>query len=103
MLLENTERFGTIGPEVTPHEEGPMVRQERWEEIRRLRVQDGVAIAEIARRRDLDRKTVRRCLRAPEWQAYRRPRRPDTVLAAHAASLRERAARVGYSRSEEHT
>ena len=66
MLLENTAELRTIGPEVTPHEEVPMVRQERWEEVRRLRVQDGVSIAEIARRLDLDRKTVRRCLRATE-------------------------------------
>src|SRR5262245_24767887 len=97
MLLENTERVGTIGPEVTPHEEVPMVRQERWEEIRRLRIQDGVAIAEIARRLALDRKTVRRWLRATAWTAYRRPSRSDTLLAAHTDYLWARAPRVGYS------
>ncbi|HKA29308.1 MAG TPA: IS21 family transposase [Candidatus Binatia bacterium] len=97
MLLENTAELRTIGPEVTPHEEVPMVRQERWEEVRRLRVQDGVSIAEIARRLDLDRKTVRRCLRATEWKGYWRPSRPDTLLATHAEYLRERAPRVGFS------
>src|SRR5262245_56293463 len=97
MMLENTERLATIGPEVTPHEEVPMVRQERWEEIRRLRVQDRVSITEIGRRLDLDRKTIRRCLRATEWTAYRRLPRPATLLAAHADHLRERAPQVGYS------
>src|SRR5262245_16985171 len=97
MMLENTERLATIGPEVTPHEEVPMVRQERWEEIRRLRVQDRVSITEIGRRLDLDRKTIRRCLRATEWTAYRRLPRSKTLLAAYADSLRERAPRVGYS------
>ena len=57
----------TIGPEVTPAQEVPMVRQERWEEIRRLAFRERVPIAEIARRLDLNRRTVRRCLRAPTW------------------------------------
>jgi transposase len=87
----------TIEAAVTSCEEVSMVRRERWEQIRRLGVQDGVAIAEIARRLELDRKTIRRCLRAPEWKAYRRPPRPDTLLAAHADYLQQRAPRVGYS------
>ena len=74
-----------------------MVRQERWEEIRRLSSRERVSIAEIARRLELDRKTVRRCLREPDWEPYRRPPRPDTLLAPHAAYLTERAPRVGYS------
>jgi len=97
MSTEIERKIGTIGPEVTPSEEVPMVRQERWEEIRRLAVQERVAIAEIARRLALDRKTVRRCLRARTWTAYQRPLRTDTVLAPHLAYLRERAPRVGYS------
>ena len=87
----------TIGPEVTPHEEVPMVRQERWEEVRRLAFRERVPIAEIARRLALDRKTVRRCLRDAAWTAYQRPLRTDTVLAPHMEYLRERAPRVGYS------
>jgi hypothetical protein len=44
----------TIGPEVTLTEEVPMVRQERWEELRRLWQQERVPIAELARRFELD-------------------------------------------------
>jgi hypothetical protein len=87
----------TIGAEVTLCEEVPMVRRERWEEIRRLWVAERVPIAEIARRLDLDRKTVRRCLRDTAWQPYRRPARPETLLTPHAEYLRERAAQVDYS------
>ena len=81
----------TIGAEVTLCEEVPMVRRERWEEIRRLWVSERVPIAEIARRLDLDRKTVRRCLRDTAWRSYHHPVRPDTLLTAHAEYLRERA------------
>ncbi|MFN8642899.1 MAG: hypothetical protein U0802_15070 [Candidatus Binatia bacterium] len=56
-----------------------------------------MAVAEIARRLDLDRKTVRRCLRQESWQAYRRAARSNTLLATHAAFLRERAPAVRYS------
>lgn len=73
-----------------------MVRQDRWEEIHRL-AKERVALAEIARRLDLDRKTVRRCLRQEAWQAYRRVARTDTLLATHAEFLRERAPQVRYS------
>src|SRR5215831_20087281 len=97
MLIEIELEAGTIGPEVTPSREVPMVRQERWEEIRRLAFDERVAIAEIARRLELDRKTVRRCLRDSAWAAYHRPLRMDTVLAPHLDYLRERAPRVGYS------
>jgi transposase len=74
-----------------------MVRQERWEEMRRLSWQERVPIAEIARRLEVDRKTVRRCLQASAWRAYHRPPRADTVLAPHVAYLQERAPQVGYS------
>jgi len=74
-----------------------MVRQERWEEIRRLGVEERVPIAEIARRLALDRKTVRRCLRNPAWRPYQRPARGDTLLAPYAESVRTRAPEVGYS------
>jgi transposase len=74
-----------------------MVGEDRWQEIRRLHQDDHVPIAEIARRLDLDRKTVRRCLRQDAWQPYERPARTDTLLAEHAEFLRERAPQVGYS------
>ena len=54
MSLEIEVETGSIGSEVTPHQEVPMVRQERWEEIRRLWVRERVPAAEIARRLDLD-------------------------------------------------
>jgi transposase len=97
MSTELDTPTGTIGPAITPDEEVPMVRRERWEEIRRLRLVEGVPIAEIARRFDLDRKTVRRCLQDPMWQPYQRPARIDTLLSTHANYLRERASRVGFS------
>src|SRR6266481_9164385 len=57
----------------------------------------GVGIAELARQFGLDRKTVRRCVREPAWRPYQRPARAGTLLAAHAAHLRDRAPQVGYS------
>ena len=74
-----------------------MVGEDRWQEIRRLHRDEQVPIAEIARRLDLDRKTVRRCLRQEAWQPYERPVRTDTLLVEHAEYLRERAPKVGYS------
>jgi len=44
--------------------EEPMVTQERWAEIRQLFYRDHLSISEIARRMDLDRKTV--CLGSAE-------------------------------------
>jgi transposase len=88
----------TITPEVTAClGEVSMVGRERWEEIRRLSVVEHVPVAEIARRLELDRKTVRRWLRSDSWQPYTRPPRPDTLLARHRAYLQARAAQVGYS------
>jgi len=83
--------------QATHLEEGFMVGEDRWQEIRRLHHDDHVPIAEISRRLDLDRKTVRRCLRQDAWQPYERPARTDTLLAEHAEFLRERAPQVGYS------
>ena len=40
---------------------------------------------------------MRRCLRQTEWRPYRRAARAETLLTAHAAYLRRRAAEVGYS------
>src|SRR5438552_16953021 len=85
-----------LSPEGTSLGEEHMVQRERWEELRRLH-EAGVTIAEIARRFDLDRKTVRRCVRREAWRPYVRAARTDTLLAAHAAYLRERAPQVEYS------
>ncbi len=97
MSTDLDREAGTIGPEVIPPGEVPMVRQERWEEIRRLRVEERVPVAELARRFELDRKTVRRCLRNTAWRPYQRPGRGATLLAPHAEYLGEHAPQVGYS------
>jgi len=90
MATEGQLEGRTIGSEVISREEVPMVRQERWEELRRLAVDGGVAIAELARQFGLDRKTVRRCVREPAWRPYQRPARAGTRTAQ---SLREVARR----------
>ena len=97
MSTEIERVTATIGPEVTLTEEVPMVRQERWEELRRLWQQERVPIAELARRFELDRKTVRRCLRDTAWRPYQRPGRAETLLTPHAEYLRARAPKVRYS------
>jgi transposase len=56
-----------------------------------------MSVAAIARATDLDRKTMRRCLRQAEWRPYRRQPAGETLLSAHAAWLAERAAAVNYS------
>ena len=88
--LETHGQPGRIGPAVTPHEEVAMVRQERWDEIRRLGLVERVAIAELARRFELDRKTVRRCLRDAGWHPYRRAALSETVLTTFAEYLHAR-------------
>lgn len=88
---------GTMGLEGLALEEERMVQEDRWQEIHRLHGNEKLPIAEIARRLDLDRKTIRRCLKQDQWQPYQRPARSDTLLARHADFLRERAPQVRYS------
>ena len=89
-------RATLIDPERQMLGEVEMVGQDRWEEIHR-RAGAGASIRAMARELDVDRKTVRRCLRQTEWKPYQRAARADTLLATHAAYLRRRAADVGYS------
>ncbi len=91
------EERGTMGTEGLALGEERMVREDRWQEIHRLHREEGVAIAEIARQLELDRKTVRRCLSQEAWQPYQRAPRSDTLLAEHAEHLRRRAPEVRYS------
>lgn len=74
-----------------------MVGRERWLEIRRQHFEERESISAIARRMQLARKTVRRCIRDRHWRPYRRRVKEDTLLAAHAEWLRQRAPRVRYS------
>ena len=79
-----------------PGEQG-MVSKERWETIRRLFVGERLGVSEIARRLDLDRKTVRHWAHQEQWAPYSRARRSDTLLGEHEQFVRERAPQVNYS------
>jgi hypothetical protein len=74
-----------------------MVGRERWEEVRRLFYEERCSIARIGRMLDLDRKTVRRCVRSHVWEPYRRAVRDERLLAEHEGFLRGRAPEVCYS------
>ena len=87
---------GIIGGEQSDSLEAMVLGKERWNEVRRLRGQEGLSVSEIARRLEIDRKTVRKALRS-EWKGYARVERNATLLAEHAAFLRTRAAEVNYS------
>ena len=80
-----------------PKTEEVMVTEERWTEIRRLHDRERLPVSAIARRLELDRKTVRKYLRMPQWTPYQRSPAETTLLTAHADWLRERAPAVGYS------
>ena len=90
-------KSGTMSPQVEQPGEHGMVSKERWETIRRLFVEERVSVSEIARRMDLDRKTVRRWVRQEQWKSYARATRTDTLLADHEQFVRERAPQVNYS------
>ena len=72
-------RATMIDPERQMLGEVEMVGQDRWEEIHR-RAGAGASIRAIARELDVDRKTVRRCLRQTEWKPYQRATRSETLL-----------------------
>jgi transposase len=76
--------------------EDVVVGQERWEQMHRLKA-EGMTVSGIARATELDRKTVRRCLRQVRWQAYRRAVKREGLMAAHRSWLEGRAPQVGYS------
>jgi len=97
MFLESEVGGVTIAPQVEQLGEQEMVQQERWAEIQRLKFEERISVSEIARRLDLDRKTVRRCLRQSEWRPYERLPRVETLLSEHAQFLTGRAAQVNYS------
>lgn len=90
MITDLMPEAVTKVPEVNPLGKVPMVSRERWEKIHRLALVERLPIAEIGRRLDLDRKTVRRCLGQASWRPYRQPPRSGTLLAEHAEYLRKR-------------
>lgn len=87
---------GIIGDEKNDSPEAMVLSKERWEEVRRLHGLEKLKVSEIARRLDIDRKTVRKALKG-EWKRYERAARSDTLLAEHDAFLRERASEVSFS------
>lgn len=96
MACKNDARARIIGSDQSqPGNE--MVGYERWQEIRRQHSEDGESISAIARRMQLDRKTVRRCIRDKRYQGYRRERPAVTLLTAHEAWIEERAPEVNFS------
>ena len=81
MAGNEPREHGNLDLQATYLEEDCMVPEDRWREIHRMARDEQLPIAEIARRLDLDRKTVRRCLKQDAWQAYQRPRVPTRCSA----------------------
>lgn len=59
-LLQGTR--DTIASLAQWAEESRMVGRERWEELHRAHLVEGLSVSALARRFGLDRKTVQRCL-----------------------------------------
>jgi len=55
-MLDETTASTTISAPIESSTEAGMVGRERWEEIRRMFFEDHLAIAEIARRLQIDAK-----------------------------------------------
>ena len=83
-------------PGLNPHAEGNLIGEQLWQAIHQ-RHRAGQSISVIAREMDLDRKTVRGCLRQPCWTPYRREALAPTLLDGEREWLGERAAQVHYS------
>ncbi|MGH8251710.1 MAG: IS21 family transposase [Steroidobacteraceae bacterium] len=96
-MLDETSRTASISAGDGHAAEQSMIGRERWEEIRRLHFEQRFGISGIARMLDLDRKTVRRCVREHVRRGYRREPRGVTLLGPHQGFLRARAPQVGYS------
>ncbi len=79
-----------------PAAETSVIAEQQWRAIRE-RGAAGMAVSEIAREFDLDRKTVRKALKGESWQPYRRETPAPTLLDAHWEWLLERAPQVHYS------
>lgn len=90
---------GNVGATVSglqPDAEGDVIGHEQWKAIHERRAA-GKTVSAIAREFDVDRKTVRSCLRQATWTPYRRETGIATVLDAHRAWIVERAPQVNYS------
>src|SRR4029079_3085552 len=76
--------------------EGNLIGQQQCQAIHERRAA-GQSISAIARDLDLDRKTVRSCLRQQVWSPYRREVAVPTLLDEHRQWLAKRAEQVHYS------
>ena len=65
-----------------PDTEDSMIGQQPWQAIQERRAA-GQSVSAIAREFDLDRKTVRSCLRQEAWAPYRKEVNTRTMLDAH--------------------
>jgi len=97
MAVDVEASGATIALQTCTPEELEMICRESWDEIRRLREMEGLSVTELAHRFDLDRKTVRRCLRGEEWRPYKRSAFRSTILTPHQGYLKRRAPEVCYS------
>lgn len=75
--------------------EAPVLGQQQWEAVHERRSR-GRSISAIARELELDRKTVRSCLRQLSWQPYRRDS-ASSLLDPHRDWLSVRAPQVNHS------
>ena len=93
--LGSAAAAGTVaGSRLDP--EHSVIGQRQWEGIHG-RHAAGQSVSGIARELDLDRKTVRSCLRQLTWQPYRREVAASRKLDEHIDWLAQRAPQVHYS------
>lgn len=97
MQVDKASESLTISPQACTPEEWRMVNRKSWDEIRRLKEVEGLSVSEISRRLEVDRKTVRRCLRDDEWHPYTRRSCRRSILDPHREFMLKRAPEVGYS------
>ena len=88
--------FGATVAGSQPDAEAGVIGKEQWQAIHERR-RRGMSVSAIAREFDLDRKTVRNCLRQTEWTPYRRQAEVGTVLDEHRAWFEVRAPQVNFS------
>jgi transposase len=87
---------GATVPGETPEAEANVIAEQQWRAIHARRA-TGMSVSGIARKLDLDRKTVRSALRRAAWMPYRREASPPQLLDAHRGWLEARAPQVHYS------
>ena len=90
------DRIGVTVSGLKRDTEGDVIGREQWRAIHE-RQAAGASVSAIAREFDLDRKTVRGCLKQADWRPYRREKSAASVLDTHRAWLVERAPQVNYS------